>query len=414
MSRKISRKLAAQADDLRRMGIKVYHYRRDVLPESQAAELEAALNQVGELRDSRETTEEELQPAVQRLEAALQRSGGTFYPKRHLSENVEMLLVAAILAIGVRTYFIQPYRIPTNSMYPTYNGMTHKLYETEAAEPSVPMQVVRAVTHGAMLIEEKAPVSGEIIVPLALNGNGFQIPGKLVNGRKWFGLLPEMQRRYSLLVGNTEVEFNVPSDFVFHKVVQDRFGRPQPEQLERTSNGRYLYHTGVHVAAGDPVLSFDILLGDQLFVDRFTCHFAKPKVGSPFVFRTDSVPGIARDERGKYYVKRLVGQEGDTLQVRFPVLYRNGEPIQGAEAFELNASQMGEYEGYRPTVGRANENQAPLVEPYTVPENCFFAMGDNSDESSDSRFWGPVPEKAVIGRPLFIYWPFAQNFGAAR
>jgi len=75
---------------------------------------------------------------------------------------------------------------------------------------------------------------------------------------------------------------------------------------------------------------------------------------------------------------------------------------------------MGEYEGYRPTVGRANENQAPLVEPYTVPENCFFAMGDNSDESSDSRFWGPVPEKAVIGRPLFIYWPFAQNFGAAR
>jgi signal peptidase I len=132
------------------------------------------------------------------------------------------------------------------------------------------------------------------------------------------------------------------------------------------------------------------------------------------VFRTSSVPGLANtSERDKYYVKRLVGEGGDTLQVHFPALYRNGKPIEGADAFEFNARQVGDYEGYLPSVEGAR-NAAPLDEPFTLPPDTYFAMGDNSDESSDSRVWGIVPEDAVIGRPLFIYWPFAQHFGPAR
>lgn len=411
MSDKITRKQAAQASDLHRLGLKILHYRRDVMPAAEAAELETALNQVEELREDKQTSPDALQAAVNRLDKAMRRNGATFYPKRALSENVEMLFVAAILAIGVRTYFVQPYRIPTNSMYPTYNGMTGVIYETEAEEPSLPMQVVRGVTHGATHIEAEAPVSGEISIPLTWEG-GFRMVAQGHRGRKWFGLLPEAQHRYTLQVGGRNVYVDVPAEFDFQQVMMDRFGRPEPGQVVPGPNGSRIYNTGVTVKAGDPVISFDVLLGDQLFVDRFSYHFIKPEVGTAFVFRTDKVPGIAPSERGKYYVKRLVAEGGDTLQVKFPVLYRNGEPITGAEAFDLNARQVGEYEGYLPSLGE--KPKAPLDEPFTLPPESFFAMGDNSDRSSDSRVWGIVPEDAVIGRPLFIYWPFAQHFGPAR
>ena len=60
----------------------------------------------------------------------LRRTGGAIYPKTALIENVEFFLVAAIVILGIRTYFVQPFKIPTNSMWPTYNGMTPQVYKT--------------------------------------------------------------------------------------------------------------------------------------------------------------------------------------------------------------------------------------------------------------------------------------------
>jgi signal peptidase I len=50
-------------------------------------------------------------------------------------------------------------------------------------------------------------------------------------------------------------------------------------------------------------------------------------------------------------------------------------------------------------------------DPYTVPEKHYFALGDNSKHSSDSRDWGPVPEENIMGRAVFVYWPFAPHWG---
>jgi signal peptidase I len=121
---------------------------------------------------------------------------------------------------------------------------------------------------------------------------------------------------------------------------------------------------------------------------------------------------MADSERGKYYIKRLVGTPGDSLQVVEPVLLSNGKPIEGAEAFEMNAERMGEYEGYLSSV--TSHDQAPLEEPFVVPQGCYFAMGDNSDESADSRVWGPLPERALVGRALVIYYPFTKHLGVAK
>jgi signal peptidase I len=99
---------------------------------------------------------------------------------------------------------------------------------------------------------------------------------------------------------------------------------------------------------------------------------------------------------------------GDILQVQGTTLYRNGRPIEGAEAFEFNRKQVNQYPGY--------VSDGSLEEGYTteVPEHCYFAMGDNSPNSYDSRGWGFVPDREVIGKAVFILYPFTRRWGCAK
>ena len=166
--------------------------------------------------------------------------------------------------------------------------------------------------------------------------------------------------------------------------------------------------TGKRVRAGERVLSFDELTGDQLFVDRFSYHFVRPSVGSGFVFRTGNIPDIARSAGDQYYIKRLAGTPGDKLEIKEPVLHRNGQPITGSSAFAANAQRADRYSGYSAieglSPGRAME----------VPKNAYLALGDNSYNSQDGRYWGFVPAKDVVGRPIFVYFPFTRHWGPAR
>jgi signal peptidase I len=153
----------------------------------------------------------------------------------------------------------------------------------------------------------------------------------------------------------------------------------------------------------------------MLFVDRFSYHFVRPKVGSGFVFRTDLIAGLQDGtvEADTYFIKRLVGVPGDTLEIREPVLYRNGQPITGATSFEKEFKQIDGYPGYRNRVP-GNFDQTYLTKPgdtVTVPPGNYFACGDNSSNSKDSRYWGFVPAAAVVGRPLFVYYPFTRRWG---
>ena len=167
---------------------------------------------------------------------------------------------------------------------------------------------------------------------------------------------------------------------------------------------------GRTVQAGQPILRFDLMTGDQLFVDRFSYHFFRPKVGDGFVFRTGNIPRINQDE---YYIKRLVGVPGDTLEVRQPVLYRNGRPITGAQAFGFNANRVAPYTGYTFGLDPAGRRQSSSSgKTLLVPPRSFFAMGDNSSNSSDGRVWGFVPAADVIGRPLFVLFPVHPPLGS--
>ena len=423
---------------------KVYNYRRDLMQPAEVAELQAKTAAVRtHLKERSEASK--LKLSLESLEETLRRYGGRVYPKSSLVENVEFFLVAAIVILGIRTYFIQPFKIPTNSMWPSYYGMTPEVFHTPAEEPNAAAGVGRFLMFGARSRRIDAPASGEIEFTIGGEGRGGIISNRVVNGRSWL-ILPTKLKEYTLFVGGVPVSFTVPLDFDFDWALREAFfpdepsleagleklNARRPSQLRTVNMGGRpqtlrFFRTGKQVQSGERILSFDILTGDQLFVDRMSYHFMQPSVGSGFVFRTGNIPGINETRGDQYYIKRLVGAPGDVIEIRqgstqrtdapvsnrladerFGVLMRNGKPIEGAAAFKRNNEREGLYAGY------VAHNLLAPGKQLTVPENSFFALGDNSRNSEDGRYWGFVPSRDVVGRPIWIYYPFTKRWGPAR
>jgi signal peptidase I len=180
-----------------------------------------------------------------------------------------------------------------------------------------------------------------------------------------------------------------------------------PDTLRQDFNvfpGR-LYHRGEVIARGA------IDTGDQVFVDKCSYNFVKPHNGDVFVFRTNDIPAIRPDPIAgpPFYIKRLAGLPGDQLRIDPPFLYINGKKAEGY-GFERVMSVRPPYRGY--TFGQQYLSKSDQT--YTVPGNGYFAMGDNSYNSFDSRYWGPVPAENLVGRGLFVYWPFYPHWGIIR
>lgn len=420
-----NQKMRDNADNWLELADKVYHYRRDVLPPAQVAELQSRTTELQALAKERAGAEK-LKLAIERLEEVLRRTGGAIYPKSALVENVEFFLVAAIVILGIRTYVVQPFKIPTNSMWPTYNGMTPQVFKTPAEEPGIPAVAARLVAFGAWPHRMDAPGAGEISVPVGGEARGI-VHCKVVPGKTWL-VIPTQVREYTLFVGDQPVKTRVPMDFDFDWAIYEAFFSrgaaysPQElaneiqrkvnarEYVERMVDGQRVacIRTGKTVRAGERAFSFDELTGDQLFVDRLSYHFIRPSVGSGFVFRTGNIPDIARTAGDQYYIKRLVGTPGDKLEIKGSGVIRNGQPITGSTAFAANANRSDGYTGY---VAMGNLRSGDTLE---VPKDRYFALGDNSSNSQDGRYWGFVPAKDVVGRPMFVYYPFTRHWGPAR
>ncbi|HWA10502.1 MAG TPA: signal peptidase I [Opitutaceae bacterium] len=405
---------------------RIWHYRRDQLADSERRELLARKEALRTARRDRAESAK-LRLLIEELEGVLRRTGGRIYPKPAWGEYVEFFLVAAIVILGIRTYFVQPFKIPTNSMWPSYYGMTPVVYREPGEHPGPAARALRLLALGAWNYDIASPDTGEISADFFPNG---LLAYREVPGRRWL-VLPATRHEYTLEVNGTPARITVPEDFRLDEVVQQAFfGGPAAmrAQLER-ENGRgeaephllnvrdgdeparvYRFPLGRTARRGETLLSFDLLAGDQLFVDRISYHFRRPQVGQGFVFRTDNIPGLGEDGRRiqQYYIKRLVGVPGDTLEIKSHALYRNGRPITGADAFDRNARQVDSYPGYR------NLGDLGVGRTMTVPAHGFLALGDNSANSEDGRFWGYVPAKDVIGTPLFIYYPFTRRWGPVR
>jgi signal peptidase I len=153
------------------------------------------------------------------------------------------------------------------------------------------------------------------------------------------------------------------------------------------------------------------MLGDHFFVSKYAYGPSHPpERGDIAVFWLPKDASVA-------YIKRIVGLPGDRIQMKAGVLHINGAPVK-RESVALPAQFAGNPEGvfYRETLPngrsyviaeRSDEETADNTDEYVVPEGRYFAMGDNRDNSQDSRFInavGFIPEANFIGRKAITYW----------
>lgn len=145
----------------------------------------------------------------------------------------------------------------------------------------------------------------------------------------------------------------------------------------------------------DHIFVNKLAYGVQLpFARKYLFQWQRPDYGDVIVFRFPKNPEI-------FYVKRVIGKPGDHLFVAEGMIYRNGdpvaqEPVKGPDSDYTYLREDGHLVRYI-------DQTASTFEEFDVPANSYFVMGDNRDESSDSRVWGVVPENLVIGRASWIW-----------
>jgi len=326
------------------------------------------------------------------------------YPSASLRENVEVLLVALAVAMGIRTFFLQPFKIPTGSMQPTLFGVNSQnlMGDTDFKMPTG-WQRVKEWFEGISYVHVVAQADGQIerVSPMT--------PFLIFNIKQ------------SLWIGGVEHTMWFPPDL-----------GEAPAGIDALSY-RARLDPNHFFKKGEDVVNLRVSAGDHLFVDRLSYNFRKPARGDTIVFETE---GISEDQRNNYhipsdqfYIKRLVGLPGEKISigndrhiringVRLDASTPHFENVYGFDpdkppheshwSGHLNATVAQEYSvpnmGYLPFF--PDEEHV-----YQVPPDSCMPMGDNTCNSLDSRYWGAIPEKYVIGRSFFVYWPLTDRFG---
>lgn len=134
-----------------------------------------------------------------------------------------------------------------------------------------------------------------------------------------------------------------------------------------------------------PAAGCEARFSDRVLANRFVYHFRKPKRGEIIVFDTPPAAKL-RCGSGGTFVKRLIGLPGENVSERDGIVYINGQRLD---------------EPY--IKGSRRDHEPPRS--WHVPQGEYFFMGDNRAQSCDSRVWGSVPRKNLIGEVFFVYWP---------
>lgn len=146
---------------------------------------------------------------------------------------------------------------------------------------------------------------------------------------------------------------------------------------------------------GDHLLVNKFIYGIKLpFTDKRVLVIRKPQQGDIIVFKYPEDP--SRD-----FIKRVIAVEGDVVEEKNKIVYVNGQPLS------------------EPYIQHTDRNRNPFEPrdnfgPYIVPKNKLFVMGDNRDQSYDSRYWGYVDLKDVKGKALIIYWSWDSEKNMVR
>jgi signal peptidase I len=396
---------ARHANALRKHVEKLVNHQRDILAPADLQELESAMKHVrdaivsGADRDALSKQMENLeQVANKRLKQ---------YPDAGLRENIEVLLVALAVAMGVRTFFLQPFKIPTGSMQPTLYGITSipdfkntiELPDNLGPNPdfAIPGFVHRFLSfwsHGISYVHVVAKSDGLLTAA--------ERPVRFLIFTLW--------QRFQ--VGGVWYRVWFPPDDMLERAALFHFNRPNPKVFK----------------TGQDIIKMKIFAGDHLFVDRLTYNFRAPKRGEIIVFETR---GIAPETlpQDQFYIKRLVAlpnehvQIGDDRHLIIDGKRLDKDTPHFQNVYSFDPSQPPQDSHYSGHVNQriCEDNLPPGRSPpmplfrdqsstYDVLPDHYMVMGDNTMNSLDSRYWGDFPVRNVIGRAFFVYWPVTDRF----
>lgn len=425
-------KTVREAGAMRKHVKKLLQHQRDILSPKAIGEVETAMKELQDAvaaKAGRETLEKKMD--------GLEKAANQWikpYPNSAYRENFEVLLVALAVAMGIRTFFLQPFKIPTASMQPTLYGITaDNLLETGHQKPTG-LARVKDWCAGASYVSYKADQDGTF--------DGISKPLRLlifnIKQTIWFDGQPHNLWFVPDTGGGAPLQLNLFDTLLetFRPLPPAAPDGQDMSDLER----RMGIPRGTSFHKGDDVVKMKIISGDHLFIDRISYNFRPPQRGEIIVFETQGIENLSPDQQGTFYIKRLTGLGGETLslkqdydvagvpQARYftggllvPVghLVVNGHPLSASTPhFEDLYSFSNPAPGARELQYQENhyyghallEALAPGRE-FQVRPDAFFVMGDNTMNSSDSRFWGDFPQTKVIGKAFFIYWPISDRFG---
>jgi signal peptidase I len=325
------------------------------------------------------------------------------YPHAIWRENVEVLLVAIAVAMSLRTFFpLQPFKIPTGSMQPTLYGITSQnLLGNPSYKIPTGWERVKEWFEGVSYVHVVAETDGAI------------------------DRIDPMKRFLIFNIEQTLWIDNVPHTIWFPPDFGEAPPGEDPLIFRAGLRGGHIYHKG------EDVVNLRVCAGDHLFVDRFTYNFRQPKRGEIVVFETAGISGLPQDQ---FYIKRLVGLGGETLSIKqdyevgdvprfgaVPVghLVANGQPLSASTPhFENLYAFAGVRPGERTLKYQENHYYGHAMlealapgSSFQVQPNHLFVMGDNTFNSSDSRYWGNFQSDHTIGKSSFVYWPITKRFG---
>ncbi len=385
---------------------KFLHYKRDLLVSAKVVEIETRHKDLLDAVKSGDRSR--VDEASKQIRAACENALPHEKPVGWFEENVEVMFVAIVIALGLRAYYLQPFRIPTGSMQPTLNG----IIGTPVAQkdwPSFPQRMAEKVLRGRSYIKIVAESDLDLKI-------GMRPDGKYVTDLRDTPFMHFFSRSILLTGDGTRIQMPSLANPIYEAGLSQALAQA--------------VRMGGKVPKGFVLCEGTIDSGDLVLVDKFSYHFRKPKRGEVFVFDTIGIRGIhersGEQAAGSHYIKRLCGVPGDTLTINSPNLLIDGiiakEPgiqrvIRGEKPFHINPDG---YVGADPSELRGRDrsisqylskptDSLSLADQARPGMREYAAFGDNTGNSLDSRYWGPVKEFNLVGPALISLWPITTG-----
>ena len=339
------------------------------------------------------------------------------YPHAAWRENVEVLLVALAVAMGIRTFFLQPFKIPTGSMQPTLFGVTSTPDFTRAYEAGI--RGYGEMANAEFKLHEAAQKS--LVIP-----TGWQRVQDWFEGKSYIHIVAENDGVFEKAEPPAGIKV---IDFwqVIHQGGRSYTIWFPPDYGDNDLAHRAGLFPGRVYRKGEDLVKLRATAGDHLFVDRLTYNFRKPERGETIVFAT---AGTQITQQDQFYIKRLTVLPNEQVSIGNDRHIRiNGQRLDASTPHFANvygfdpdkppmdSHYSGHVNGYVSQLYAvpAGPGLAPLFPDestvFTTGPDAYMVFGDNTCNSSDSRVWSTLPAKNIIGKSFFVYWPLTTRFG---